>query len=420
MTTAVQNRPTLTLDIHLPTPHPHQRAFIKSKAKRKVVKAGRRGGKTVGIAIYAVEKFLEGRRVLYTAPTTDQVAMFWRTVCKALAAPIEAKVFRKDETLHIIERVGTEQRIRAKTAWNSDSLRGDYADELIFDEWQLMNEGAWKEVGAPMLLDNNGNAVFIYTPPSLHSRSVSKADDPQHAAKLFKRALLDDTGRWDTFHFRSMDNPHISKAALAEIAGDMTALAYRMEIEAEDVDEAPGALWTRETIETGRVLKAPDLSRVVIAVDPSATAGGDEAGIIGAGCVGTGKDLHAYILEDASVQGSPQVWAKAAVTLYHKLGADKIVAEGNNGGEMITQVIKQVDSSVRVKLVHASRGKATRAEPVAAVYEQGRAHHVGKFSRLEDEQCLWMPGDTSPNRMDALVWALTELVVNAKRVGGVL
>jgi phage terminase large subunit-like protein len=130
--------------------------------------------------------------------------------------------------------------------------------------------------------------------------------------------------------------------------------------------------------------------------------------------------LHAYILEDASVQGSPQVWAKAAVTLYHKLGADKIVAEGNNGGEMITQVIRQVDPSVRVKLVHASRGKATRAEPVAAVYEQGRAHHVGKFSRLEDEQCLWMPGDTSPNRMDALVWALTELVVNAKRVGGVL
>lgn len=268
-----------TLEIHLQTPHKHQRAFIDSQAKRKIIRAGRRGGKTVGIAIYAVQRFLAGRRVLYAAPTMDQVAMFWRTVSRALEQPIEAGIFRKNETSHIIELPGTEQRIRAKTAWNADSLRGDYADELIFDEWQLMNEGAWGEVGAPMLLDNNGNAVFIYTPPSLRSRSVSKADDPQHAAKLYKRAQADDTGRWDTFHFRSLDNPHISRAALADITHDMTALSYRMEIEAEDVDEAPGALWTREIIEAARTTKAPDLDTVVVGVDPSATSTGDEAGI---------------------------------------------------------------------------------------------------------------------------------------------
>ena len=103
----------------------------------------------------------------------------------------------------MIERPGSDQRIRAKTAWNADTLRGDYADLLILDEWQLMNEEAWEVVGAPMLLDNNGDAVFIYTPPSLHSRSTSKARDPRHAAKLFQRAQADTTGRWEVFHFTS-------------------------------------------------------------------------------------------------------------------------------------------------------------------------------------------------------------------------
>lgn len=396
-----------TLDIHLPTPHEHQRLFIHSPAKRKVIRAGRRGGKTVGIAIHAVLAFLQGRRVLYAAPTMDQVAMFWRTVNRALEAPIDAKVFYKNETKHVIERPGTEQRIRAKTAWNADTLRGDYADELIFDEWQLMNEDAWRVVGAPMLLDNNGNATFIYTPPSLHSRSVSKADDPQHAAKLYKAAQADQTGRWATFHFRSLDNPHISREALADIVHDMTALAYRMEIEAEDVDEAPGALWTRDMIEGARVLKAPDLERVVVAIDPSATSTGDEAGIVVAGKAAD----RAYVLADYSIQASPNEWATAAVRAFHAHKADRIVAEANNGGEMVEQTIRQVDQSVPVKLVHASRGKQTRAEPVAAIYEQGRAHHVGAFTRMEDEMCLWVPGDKSPNRMDALVWAVTDLNV---------
>jgi hypothetical protein len=360
------------------------------------------------MAIFAVQRFLDGRRVLYAAPTEDQVAMFWRTVRRALEAPIDAGVLYKNETLHVIELPGTEQRIRAKTAWNADSLRGDYADVLILDEWQLMDEDAWGVVGAPMLLDNNGDAVFIYTPPSLHSRSVSKAKDPQHDAKLFKKASADTTGRWATFHFRSMDNPHISTDALADITGDMTSLAYRMEILAEDVDEAPGALWRRDTIEQSRRLRADGMARIVIGVDPSATATGDEAGIVTGGRIG---DVF-YVLADDSLQGSPLTWATEAVTAYHRWRADRIIAEANNGGEMVRQVISQVDSTVPVKLVHASRGKQTRAEPIAAIYEHGRAHHVGSFPLMEDEMCLWIPGDPSPNRLDALVWAGTELMLD--------
>lgn len=402
----------LRAEVHLPTPHSKQVAFIEHPAQRKVIRAGRRGGKTVGVSIYAVERFLAGKRILYAAPTQEQVDRFWVSVTRALQEPIDAGVFYKNETKHIIERTNTEQRIRAKTAWNADSLRGDYADELIMDEFQLIAEDAWNTVGAPMLADNNGNAIFIYTPPSLHSRSVSKATDPQNAAKMFKRAAADTSGRWAAFNFTSYDNPYISKEALDDLAQDMTAVAYRMEIMAEDLNEAPGALWKRADIDAARVVKAPELDRVIVGVDPSATSGGDEAGIITAGR--KGDDY--YTIADDSIQGSPQAWATAAVTAYHKHKANLIVAEDNNGGEMVEAVIRQVDPTVPVKRVHASRGKATRAEPVAAISEQGRDHHVGTFPALEDELCLWMVGDASPNRLDAKVWAITELLSGGQKM----
>jgi len=402
-----------TIEVHLPRPHAKQDEFINSPAKRKIIRAGRRGGKTVGISIAAVKWFLDGHRVLYTAPTMEQVGRFWSTVTRALHEATRRKVLRKNESEHFIEVEGTEQRIKAKTSWNADTLRGDYAGKLIFDEWQLMNEDAWGLVGAPMLLDNDGDAIFIYTPPSLHSRSVSKANDPQHAAKLFKKAQNLQNGgstRWAAFHFTSRDNPHLSKDALDEITGDMSSLAYRMEIMAEDVDEAPGALWTRKTIDDNRVLSAPHLSRLVVSVDPSTTSAGDEAGLVVCGKNGD----HGYIIADESIQGSPLVWAKAAVTAYHKHKADLIVAEKNQGGEMVELTIRQVDPDVNVKLVHASRGKQARAEPVSAKAEKGMIHHVGNFPVLEDELCLWTPGDSdSPNRLDAMVWGMTELMFNA-------
>ena len=237
-------------------------------------------------------------------------------------------------------------------------------------------------------------------------RSASKAKDPQNAAKMYKKAVADTTGRWQAFHFTSYDNPYISADALDDLKQDMTSVAYRMEIMAEDLNEAPGALWKRADIDGARLFESPVLEKIVVGVDPSATSGGDEAGIITAGV--RGNDY--YTLADDSIQGSPQAWATAAVKAYHQHKANYIVAEGNNGGEMVTAVIKQVDPSVKVKLVHASRGKATRAEPVAAVAEQGRDHHVGTFPALEDELCLWMVGDASPNRLDAKVWAITELI----------
>ena len=416
----------MELSVILPTPHAKQLAFIRSTAKRKIIRAGRRGGKTEGVAIGNIEKFLDGKRVLYAAPTSDQLGRWWTVVTTALAEPVKAGIFRKNETEHLIELPGTEQRIRGKTAWNSDSLRGDYADDLTLDEWQLMDEDAWGLVGAPMLLDNNGDATFIYTPPSLHSRSVSKARDPQHAAKMYKKfkALMDaGNPRYFATSFTSHDNPYISKVALSEITSDMTALAYRMEIMAEDIDEAPGALWHRRKTQIGaqwvlglednRVFKTPTLIRIVVGVDPSGSSDGDACGIIGVGM--DAKHEH-YTLEDNSIQGSPDMWAKAACLTYHKLKADVMVAEKNYGGEMVEKVIKDTDSTVNIKLVSATRGKAVRAEPVSALTERGQDHMVGSFPALEDELCLWVQGDKSPNRLDAKVWADTELSTGGTKI----
>lgn len=397
------------------TPHPKQVWFLSSPAKRKVVRADRRGGKTVGVALLALRYFQAGRRVLYAVPTQEQLDRFWFECKKGLEHLIDQGVVYKNETRHILEIPGTETRIRAKTAWNADTLRGDFADVLILDEYQLMNEDAWGVVGAPMLLDTNGDAIFVYTPPSFRTAGISKAHDPRHAAKLYAAARQDATGRWAAFHFGSHDNPHLSVEALAEITKDMSAIAYQQEILAEDVEDVPGALWTQVQIEALRITKAPHLTRVATAIDPSATATGDEAGIITAGigmCGCKGKpELHGFVLSDDSVQATPKAWAASAVTSYHKFDADVLVAEDNNGGEMVEVTISTVPNAPPVKRIHASRNKQTRAQPVAMLYEQGKVHHVGTFVQLESEQRTWIPGMPSPNRMDALVWVLTELMV---------
>ena len=230
----------ITKEIRVVTRNPHkeQERFLKSTAKRKIIKAGRRAGKTVGVSIAAVDAFIDGRRVLYAAPTSEQTDRFWHEVTRALHPLIDTGLYKLNETERFIEKVGTLNRIKAKTAWNANTLRGDYADLLIFDEYQLTSEDAWEEVGAPMLLDNNGDAIFIYTPPSLKSTGVSKARDPRHASKMFKMAQNDRTGDWQAFHFTSYDNPLLPREALEKVTQDMSRESYLKEIMAEDDEQA--------------------------------------------------------------------------------------------------------------------------------------------------------------------------------------
>ncbi len=194
----------------------------------------------------------------------------------------------------------------------------------------------------------------------------------------------------------------------------------RQELDAEILDDVPGALWTRGVIEASRACAAPPLIRVVVAIDPAATSSehADETGIIVAGMDGQGQG---WVLADVSGRYPPAEWARTAIAAYRSHRADRVVAEVNNGGEMVEATLRVIDPNVSFAAVRAARGKLTRAEPVAALYEQGRVHHLGVFPQLEDQMCGFVPADhgdfgqrptgCSPDRADALVWALTDLLI---------
>ena len=194
----------------------------------------------------------------------------------------------------------------------------------------------------------------------------------------------------------------------------------RQELDGVLLEDAEGALWTTSALEGIRCDDLPDLDRIVVAVDPSTTGGAasDECGIVVAGIKSAERvqDWRAFVLADCTVQGaSPAEWARAAIRAMEQFGADKLVAEVNQGGQMVQEVLRQVDPLVPYKGVHASRGKVARSEPVAALYEQGRVCHVRGLDLLEDQMCRMTAqgyeGKGSPDRVDALVWALHELMI---------
>jgi len=187
----------------------------------------------------------------------------------------------------------------------------------------------------------------------------------------------------------------------------------RQELGAEILSDNPQALWKRANLDEMRLSAFPDLARIAVAVDPGVTSTetSAETGIIVAG-VSKEEHVKGYVLADYSLRGTPREWASAAVAAYHTHKADVIIGEANNGGDMIESTVKTVDEEVNFKKVIATRGKYTRAEPVSALYEQKRIHHVGFFHDLEDQLCEWVPGEKSPDRLDALVWAFTELMLS--------
>jgi predicted phage terminase large subunit-like protein len=212
---------------------------------------------------------------------------------------------------------------------------------------------------------------------------------------------------------RTVDNAeNLAASFLSEIAGRYSGTRLgRQELDGELLADVENALWSRDLIEQCRVDKPPALKRVVIAVDPavSVSEASDETGII---VVGLSTNGEAYVLEDASGRMSPVDWARKAVSLYRVHAADRIVAEANQGGAMVETTIRTVDANVSLKLVNASRGKITRAEPISSLFEQRRAHLVGTFPELEDQMATYVAGSSgSPDRLDAMVWGLHELMI---------
>lgn len=249
--------------------------------------------------------------------------------------------------------------------------------------------------------------------------AVATTPRPTKLIKALVANSSTDVTRGTTYDNRANLAPAFFEKIISHYEG--TRLG-RQELNAEILADMAGALWTRDLLDTCRVTAAPQMTRIVVAVDPEATATetSAETGIIVAGL---GIDRQAYLLDDKSIKGSPLTWAKQAIAAYHTRRADRVVYEANQGGDMVAHTLRSADQTVPLKSVHASRSKQARAEPVAALYEQGRVHHVGAFVDLEDQLCNWSPntGAPSPDRLDALVWAITELLVGSQTtvtVGG--
>ena len=218
---------------------------------------------------------------------------------------------------------------------------------------------------------------------------------------------------------RTSDNRFLPDSFIAAMEADYAGTRLgRQELDGELIEDLPGALWTRAMIEACRVRAAALATRVVVAVDPPASIGGDACGIV---AVALGEDGLAYVIEDATVAGaSPEGWARAVALCAARHGADRVVAEANNGGVMVKSVLAAADAAMPIALVHAAHGKVARAEPVATLYEAGRVRHVGAFPALEDQLCGLIAGGgyegpgRSPDRADALVWALSELMLGSR------
>tara|TARA_R110000796_G_scaffold17111_2_gene52904 strand:+ start:342 stop:1601 length:1260 start_codon:yes stop_codon:yes gene_type:complete len=293
------------------------------------------------------------------------------------------------------------------TAHDPDGLRGPQFDAAWVDElakWKKA-EATWDQLQFALRLGDDPRVCVTTTP-----RNVG----------VLKKLLATPSTR--TTHAPTEANAaNLAASFLDEVRARYRGTRLgRQELDGVLLADAEGALWTSEGIEAGRVREVPALDRIVVGLDPATTAGAgsDECGIVVVGAQSNGppQNWRAVVLADCTVQGAtPSGWARAAISAMEQYGADRLVAEVNQGGQMVVEVLRQVDPMVPVKSVHASRGKVARAEPVAALYEQGRVGHVAGLDALEDQMCRMTArgyeGSGSPDRVDALVWALHELMI---------
>ncbi len=276
------------------------------------------------------------------------------------------------------------------------NLKGAWCDEVgLWEQW----ETTWDESLKYAVRKGESRIVATGTPKK-----------SRKARKLVKRLLNDPAVRKS--RLRTLDNAgNLSQAFLDEVVGAAQGTRLeQQELEGVLLDDVEGALWTADLIDAYRVAQAPDLLRVVVAVDPAVSneEDSDETGIV---VVGEAEGGHGFVLADYSMRGTPDACMRKAVRAYHEHSADKVIGEANNGGDYIGSLLRTVDPNVPYEKVIASRGKRVRAEPVSALYEQGRVHHVGALTMLEEQMVNWVPSDPgdSPDRVDALVWGCAAL-----------
>lgn len=293
-------------------------------------------------------------------------------------------------------------------ATEPDQLRGPQFEFAWLDElakWRYMQE-TWDQLQFGMRLGENPRQLITTTPRPL--------------------PLIREILRYDYTHV-TRGSTYDNEANLARSFFHQVVSKYegtrlgRQEIDAEILDDVPGAMFSRDDIDKARIKLLGDLNRIIVSVDPSGTSGQETQDDVGIVVAGRTNDRHGVLIDDRTCNAPPSVWAKRAVDAYHEYDADCIVAESNFGGAMVENTIRSVPGGrdVPIKLIHASRGKHIRAQPIASLYEQHKVHHLGQFSVLEDELCFFTHdgymGVGSPNRADAAIWAFTELLISPLR-----
>lgn len=361
---------------------------------------GRGSGKTMAGTHYVLDHLREqGKlaRVGIGAPTIADA----RDVCAEGVtglinlAPQEFKYNRSIGEAHhkdggYVKFLGSEEPAR----WNGPQWSLIWADELA-----LWNEASWHQAQFGLRLGPHPKAIVTTTPKN----------------RKFVRILseLDSTA---TIKATTYDNPTLSDAVQERLREQYGGTRIgRQEIMAEWLDDVPNALWRNDMIKTKQLSEVPVLQRIVVAIDPavSVSQDSDETGII---VVGRSEDNEYYVLADYSGKYSPDAWAARAIDAYDSHQADRIIGEVNNGGDMVEHTLRTIRSNIPYTAVHASRGKRMRAEPIAALYEQEKVYHVGGLPLLEEQMVTWTPDNTSgsPDRLDALVWGLTDLSQRGK------
>ncbi|MGR3568682.1 MAG: DNA-packaging protein [Pseudooceanicola nanhaiensis] len=380
-----------------------------------VILGGRGAGKTRAGAEW-VRTQVEGarpgdpglcRRVALVAETIEQardVMVFGDSGIMACSPPDRRPVWEATKK-RLVWPNGAEARVFS--AHDPESLRGPQFDCAWADELAKWRRGqdAWDMLQFALRLGEDPRVCVTTTPRNVRVLKM----------------LLESPSTVVTNAPTEANRANLADSFLAEVKAryDGTRLG-RQELEGLLLDDVEGALWTPSALERASVDILPEMDRVVVAVDPPVTGhkGSDECGIVVAGVTMRGdvRDWRAYVIEDASVSAaSPSQWAAAAIAALRRHGGERLVAEVNQGGDLVESVIRQVDPMVPFRKVHATRGKAARAEPVAALYEQGRVFHARGLGALEEQMCAMAmagyEGKGSPDRLDALVWALHELMI---------
>lgn len=392
---------------------PHQLA-PEGDWKTWVIMGGRGAGKTRAGSEW-VRQQVEGatpdqsgraRRVALVAETYDQgrdVMVLGDSGILACSPPDRRPVWEATRR-RLVWANGAVAQIYS--SHDPEGLRGPQFDAAWVDElakWKKPEE-TWDMLQFALRLGDHPQQVVTTTPRNI---GVLKA-------------ILKNPSSVMTHAATDANRAYLAESFLAEVEARYGGTRLgRQELEGVLLDDVEGALWTTSMIEGLRVDAAPELDRIVVAVDPAVTSGGgsDECGIVVAGVVlaDDPRDWRAYVLDDASVKGGPSEWARVALDAMQRYGAERLLAEVNQGGDLVESVIRQIDPLVPFKALRASRGKGLRAEPVAALYEQGRIRHLRGLGTLEDQMCQMTvrgyQGRGSPDRVDALVWALHELMI---------